>query len=79
MPGKNTTTVYIHTALCKGVDGCGLCMHVCPAGVFDAGELNERGVRPPEITRLSSCTGCGQCMLFCPDMAVVVDVEPARS
>ena len=75
MPKNRTVEVYIHTHLCKGVDGCGLCVKCCPTSVFERGELNERGIRPPVVARPGDCTGCEQCMLFCPDLAVVVTVK----
>ncbi len=59
--------------LCKGADGCGLCIHVCPKDVYvRAEELTMRGIRPPIPVNASECNGCENCMIYCPDMAIVV-------
>ncbi len=63
--------VRIYQELCKGVEGCGICLSVCRSHVFEpALELNRKGYRPPEIAREDECTSCGNCMIFCPDLAV---------
>ena len=68
--------VYVNRTYCKGVEGCGLCLHVCKKAVYEESvTMNERGVRPPEAVRPEDCTGCEQCMIYCPDMAIVI--EPA--
>jgi 2-oxoglutarate ferredoxin oxidoreductase subunit delta len=59
--------------LCKGVDGCGICLNVCKSHVFKpAAALNRKGYRPPEIVAPESCTSCENCMIFCPDLAIAV-------
>lgn len=66
--------LYLLTEACKGVDDCGICMMVCPKGVLGAsGELNQKGFFPPEVVDEDACNQCGNCMIFCPDMAIVVD------
>jgi len=68
--------VFVNNDLCKGTDNCGLCIHVCPADVFDKSEkLTGRGVRPPVPVRTDLCTGCRACMIYCPDFAIVVESE----
>ncbi len=58
---------------CKGCDDCGICIYVCPQKLFSpSGEINQRGYVPPVLSRPEDCTGCLSCMLFCPDMAIVV-------
>lgn len=65
--------VQIDERLCKGTEGCGLCIWACPEGVFSpAGRPGIRGVRPAKVVGGEACTGCGLCMIYCPDMAVMV-------
>ena len=74
------TEIYIDEKFCKGCDRCGLCLYVCPKNVFEVTEhLNMKGVRPPLVARLEDCTGCENCMIYCPDMALVVVREGRRS
>ncbi len=35
--------------------------------------MNEAGFFPPKITYESKCTGCMNCMIFCPDFAIMVE------
>jgi 2-oxoglutarate ferredoxin oxidoreductase subunit delta len=72
---KNThIELHVDEALCKGVDGCGLCMHICPKKVYDrSARLTAKGIRPPEPARPDDCTGCMLCMIYCPDLAIVVE------
>jgi len=68
--------VTIFRQACKGVEGCGICTFVCPKNLFCASEeMNESGYLPPEIKDDSECTGCMNCMIFCPDFAIVVEKE----
>jgi 2-oxoglutarate ferredoxin oxidoreductase subunit delta len=61
---------------CKGVEGCGVCTAVCPKELFrPSGEMNEAGYLPPEMTDPAECTGCENCMIYCPDFAIVVEKE----
>lgn len=56
-------TVTIEISRCKG---CELCIPACPPGVLRMSiERNELGVPYPEL--LPGCTGCGACLLVCPD------------
>jgi len=66
--------ISVNENLCKGVDGCGLCMHVCPRNVYEKSEsLTKWGVNAPEPVRIKHCNGCKLCMIYCPDMAIVVE------
>jgi len=38
--------------------------------------MNEAGYLPPEIKDISECTGCMNCMIYCPDFAIVVEKDP---
>ncbi len=63
----------IDPELCKGIDECGICLSVCRREVFKPSSLsNRKGYLPPEIAGAGSCTSCGNCMIFCPDMAIAV-------
>lgn len=65
--------VQIDEALCKGTERCSLCIWACPEQVIAPDRrLGMRGVLPARVLREEACTGCGLCMLYCPDMAVVV-------
>jgi len=56
-------TVTIDIARCKG---CELCIPACKPGVLKMSSArNELGVPYPEL--VPGCTGCGACLLVCPD------------
>jgi len=58
---------------CKGVEDCGICLAVCPKELFEPSEeMNERGFLPPRVMDEEPCTVCLNCMISCPDMAIVV-------
>lgn len=66
-------TVTIIRQSCKGVEDCGICTFVCPKHLFTMSrDMNEAGYLPPEIKDEQRCTGCKNCMIFCPDFAIVV-------
>lgn len=70
--------VRIYRDLCKGVEECGICVTVCPKELFQpSGALNPKGYRPPEMKDEAACTGCENCMIFCPDLAIAVKREKA--
>jgi 2-oxoglutarate ferredoxin oxidoreductase subunit delta len=61
-------TVVIATERCKG---CELCVPACPPAVLRMSETrNGIGARVPEL--LPGCTGCGACLLVCPDFCFEV-------
>ncbi|MBI4963236.1 MAG: 4Fe-4S dicluster domain-containing protein [Desulfomonile tiedjei] len=71
--------VRIYQELCKGVEGCGICLSVCRNEVFKpAATLNRKGYRPPEISEPESCTSCENCMIFCPDLAIAVAAKTRK-
>ncbi len=47
--------------------GCGMCIAVCPHGVFAMNERIAEAVRP------DACMECGACQLNCPAEAIQVD------
>ena len=68
--------VTIFSEFCKGVDDCGICAFVCPEQLFKAcQEMNAAGYYPPEITDPEACTGCQNCMIYCPDFAIAVEKD----
>jgi len=69
--------VYVDNDYCKGTEECGICIWCCPTKVFEPSKkLNARGALPPSVARLSDCVGCDNCMIFCPDLAIVVVKDP---
>jgi len=65
-------TIFKNT--CKGVEDCGICIFVCPKDVFESSdEMNELGYMPPRVAHEDACNVCMNCMISCPDMAIVVD------
>jgi 2-oxoglutarate ferredoxin oxidoreductase subunit delta len=72
--------IYIQESRCKGVDGCGLCIHVCPKNVYEkSGRLTDRGVYPPAAVDIERCTACKLCMMYCPDLAIVIEPDGSSS
>ncbi len=65
--------VHIKEDDCKG---CGICLSVCPVRILEfSDDYNARGVRYPRVTDPARCTSCGNCMIYCPDFAMVVDED----
>ena len=65
--------IEINEDLCKG---CALCVVFCPKNVFKMSDrITQKGVHPPEVIDKEECTLCGNCMLYCPDFAIVVGEE----
>jgi 2-oxoglutarate ferredoxin oxidoreductase subunit delta len=76
MPARRAAQVWIDPRLCKGTEGCGICVELCKAQVLGpAADLSPRGVHVAAVLQPERCTGCRQCMLFCPDLAAVVESE----
>jgi 2-oxoglutarate ferredoxin oxidoreductase subunit delta len=65
--------IRIYEDLCKGVEECGICVWVCPKTLFKPSpSLNAKGYRPPQVEAEEACTGCENCMVYCPDLAIAV-------
>jgi len=63
--------IRINKEFCKG---CGFCIEFCPKNVFElSDELNSKGYQLPRVARLGDCSECGQCDLYCPEFAVVLE------
>ncbi len=74
MEGTKGAKVFILREACKGVTDCGICRFVCPKDVFGVCDaLNEKGFFPPKVIDEEACTQCENCMIFCPDMAIIVE------
>jgi len=70
------TKITLLENACKGCEDCGICIYVCPKELFEASDrMNERGFVVPRVKDEKACTGCLNCMVSCPDMAIVVEVE----
>lgn len=66
-------TVVINSELCKG---CELCIDCCPQeGLHLSKNFNNKGYRYAELDN-DKCTGCVNCALMCPDVAITVYREP---
>lgn len=71
--------VKIFNELCKGVEECGICVFICPRQLFHPSSvLNQKGYRPPQMANPEECTGCENCMIYCPDLAIAVQKEKDR-
>ncbi len=57
-------TLRLDAARCTG---CGMCLKVCPHGVF------ERADRAVRLANPAGCMECGACMLNCPFAAIQVE------
>ncbi|MBI5649173.1 MAG: 4Fe-4S dicluster domain-containing protein [Chloroflexi bacterium] len=51
----------------KPCTGCGMCVNVCPHGVF---AMNDRVAH---VVRADACMECGACQMNCPFGAIQVD------
>jgi 2-oxoglutarate ferredoxin oxidoreductase subunit delta len=63
-PVSEDSKVAVDLDLCKA---CGICINLCPEGVFDADDQAM-----PVIARPDDCTACLLCELHCPDFAIEV-------
>lgn len=63
--------IRINKEFCKG---CGFCIEFCPKKVYElSDELNSKGYQLPRIARPDDCSACGQCDLYCPEFAIVLE------
>ena len=63
---------------CKGMEECGICAFVCSKSLFAVSKkMNEAGYLPPLPPDEDKCTACGNCMIYCPDFAIMVSGDSA--
>jgi len=78
MAKKKQFMVHVAAAMCKGTEGCGLCLAVCEHDVLRIADgMNSRGVHPVEVLDTQQCNGCGLCVLHCPDLAIWLESPAA--
>jgi len=71
-----TGSVQVRRERCKG---CYLCLAACPNGCLQKETaLNSRGVHPVRIRAGALCTGCANCAVVCPDVAILVFRERGK-
>ena len=46
---------------------------------YDYLQMNESGYYPSEIKNQEACTGCLNCMISCPDFAIIVEKDAKPS
>jgi 2-oxoglutarate ferredoxin oxidoreductase subunit delta len=65
--------VSIDEKLCKG---CYFCVRFCPMGVFvRSNVVGELGYNLACVEHPEKCNRCKACLLYCPDLAVVVEED----
>ncbi|MBW2408831.1 MAG: 4Fe-4S binding protein [Deltaproteobacteria bacterium] len=63
--------IVVDEAYCKG---CHLCISQCRKAVLAVSDIrNAKGYLVPQADEPENCTGCLQCEMICPDMAIVVE------
>jgi 2-oxoglutarate ferredoxin oxidoreductase subunit delta len=68
-------TLWVNDSFCTG---CGNCIEYCPQHVLDRDpELNRRGIHPPIVRDVDSCTGCQLCEMYCGNFAIAIGVDHA--
>ena len=68
---KDVVTLTLQKDKCIG---CGMCVNVCPHGVFDINIERDMAGKKAVITDRDACMECGACALNCPVQAI--DVRP---
>ncbi|MDR2672536.1 MAG: 4Fe-4S binding protein [Coriobacteriales bacterium] len=63
--------VTVEIDYCKG---CGLCVDFCPQSIMqlDREIITQKGYHPAHCTDQASCTGCLNCAVMCPDVAITI-------
>lgn len=66
----NGRPVWVDEKRCKG---CDICVSVCPVGVLSM-RLDSQMIlgKVAEVSFPTSCIGCKECELHCPDFAIFV-------
>ncbi len=64
------TTINILLHFCKG---CEICVEVCPKGVLEMIDVNDRWEGTlVDIVNIETCNACMLCEVQCPDFAIEV-------
>jgi 2-oxoglutarate ferredoxin oxidoreductase subunit delta len=62
--------IEINRELCKG---CEICVFFCPKKVITlSDELNAAGYQASAFNDSGECTGCANCAVVCPEVAIEV-------
>ncbi len=70
MAAPEGTPVWVNTARCKA---CDVCVSLCPAGVLAMVPAPGSTLGSMiEVAEPTSCIGCRDCELHCPDFAIYV-------
>ena len=65
-----TARIVIDWEKCKA---CGLCLAFCRRGLIRfSDETNRQGFHPAAFAESEECTGCANCALMCPEVAIKV-------
>ena len=65
--------ITVNAQWCKG---CYICVDVCSRQVLEVDvERFTSGFHPVVAARPEECTGCMQCELLCPDLAISVEAD----
>lgn len=71
--------ITIFRDACKGMEDCGICAYICPKDLFQpSDEMNSAGYIPPELHNEEDCIACQNCMICCPDFAIVAEGQKDR-
>jgi len=63
--------IIVDETYCKG---CHLCISQCRKAVLAVSCIrNAKGYLIPEAREPENCSGCLQCEMICPDMAIIVE------
>jgi NAD-dependent dihydropyrimidine dehydrogenase PreA subunit len=63
-------TLQFDPAACNG---CGMCLAICPHGVFARNGRGARNDRAVQLVRPEACMECGACQVNCPEGAIQVE------
>ena len=68
--GKAKGAIVVDKERCKG---CELCVGECPTNVIRmAPDVNNKGYHFAFPEYPENCTGCANCAMVCPDVAIIV-------
>ncbi|MGR3311553.1 MAG: 4Fe-4S binding protein [Candidatus Brocadiales bacterium] len=65
---KKKGEITINHNYCKT---CGICVSFCP--------VQDLEIHRGKLTELGKCIACRLCEIYCPDMAITVEVEDGKA